>query len=72
MQHVVSVELPNRPSGEPVEVQGVGVVENYGTITTELTDEQVESINESYGLSATPVTGPPPQEEEVKEGGDDE
>ena len=50
----VSVGLPNRPKGDLVEVHEVGLVENYGSVDVELSEEQVELINSesSYGLSA--------------------
>lgn len=77
----VKVELPNRPQDEPVEVQGVGLVKNYGSTVVDLTQEQADIINDSFGMTATSTNKQPeviepvqPEviEAEVKEGGDGE
>jgi hypothetical protein len=46
-KYEVSIDVPNRPKGDPIEVPPVGVIENGKHVVAELTEEEYDRIKNS-------------------------
>lgn len=50
-KYTVTINVPNRPKGDPIEVSGLGVIENGSSATAMLDDDLAESIRNTEGFS---------------------
>lgn len=58
MKITVTVDLPNRPKGDPIEVPLLGgVVENGSKVNVELSDESIELLEAAYGIKVSKTKG---------------
>ena len=56
-EYEVSLDQPNRPKGDPIEVPPVGVVENGSKIKVELSREEAEILATGYGITVKTSSG---------------
>jgi len=50
-EYTISLDQPNRPDGDPIEVPPFGVIENGGSITVEAERDEVAFLAGGYGIT---------------------
>lgn len=79
-RYKLTVDLPNLPKGEPVDVPPVGLVENGGSVVFEMNDDHIAEYNfdDTFGVTLKPTKEgltkaeeEAPPETETEEGGEE-
>lgn len=51
-EYEISVDMPNRPDGEEIQVPPYGVIDNRGdSITVEISKDDADTLAKGYGIT---------------------